>query len=584
MIPLFRFKKLISVDKAVSLLLENVSQKKEVEHVEIDNAINRVAGESLYAKIDVPSFDRASRDGYAVRLEDITSASEDRPMILAIVGYSKTGHPYRRYINKGEAVRIDTGAVVPPGANVVVPIEYCSENGRRVEIFKSVSLGDNIQWTGSDIRKGGLIIQRKTLITLRHVGALSAVGYIRVPVVKKPRAAIFSIGDELVNVGQDLELGRIYDINIHTISLYVEKSGGEPTCLGIAQDSREEILQKIQMGIKMSDLVISTGGSSVGQTDFIRAVMEEINAKILFHGVMSKPGKPVLAAKIGEKLYIGLPGNPTSAIMSYMLYVEPIIHRMLGLKITYKEKITMRLYKREFGEKGRRTYKTVLVKKLGKGYVCEGLPGASESITTLSKADGYFIIKENEEFIDEGTFVDVYIFDGLLQQADIIVVGFFSPSILRILVEFADRNGLRLKYVPKSDHGALLAIKNNVADIAILSDCVDYDLAVEYEVSLLSKGSSNSVCSAFTLMHEHNIEPVGTHQSAIFRYKEGYTKSILIPSELVSLYNLDDFEIKTNWSINLYIKFSPTFPYKQDVREEIMKKFCQEGKNILQRE
>ncbi|MEX0567680.1 MAG: gephyrin-like molybdotransferase Glp [Candidatus Njordarchaeota archaeon] len=569
----FRFKKLIPIEKAVSLLLENVTQKSEIEYVEVDKAIDRVVGKSLYAKIDVPKFDRARRDGFAVRLEDISLASESRPIVLKISGYSKTGHPYRKSIDRGEAVRIDTGAVVPPRAEAVVPIEYCSEDDSYVRVYKAVSLGENIQWAGSDIRKGELIIQKGTLITLRHVGAMSAVGYVRIPVIKKPRIALFSIGDELVNIGQTLSLGKIYDINIHTIASYIKKLGCEPVCLGIAKDSKEDILQKIQEGIKKSDLIISTGGSSVGQSDFIRSVVEDLNAKILFHGVMSKPGKPVLAARIGNRIYIGLPGNPTSAIISYMLYVEPIVRRMLGIKIMHKEKITTRLYKREFGEKGRRTYKTVIIKQSEKNYVCEFLPGASESITTLSKADGYFVIKEDEDFIDEGTIVDVYVFDGVLQQSDIIVVGFYSPSILRILVDFADRKGLRLKYVSKRNSGALLSIENNIADIAILTNSTNYDVAVKYEVSILGKDNSPKVCSAFMSIPKYTIEHVGSHQSAIFRYIEGYVESIAIPSEFIPLYNLNRSEEKDRWLTNLYIKFNPGFPYKQEVQKEILRKF-----------
>jgi len=567
------FKRLIPVEEAQGMLLKETKEIGDIEYVDIDNCFGRVVAEDIFALIDVPSFDRATRDGFAVRASDIVYASEKNPAKLVIRGYVRAGQKAGVYIGNGYAVRIDTGAMIPPGAEAVVPIEYCSIEEGSVLIFRRVAFGENIQWAGGDLKKGELLVQRGTMLDVKHIGALSACGYTRIPVKVRPKVAIFSIGNELVNVGERVDYGRIYDINIHTINALVRDAGGEPLILGIASDSLESIMEKIEHAIKTADLIVSSGGSSVGVSDLIRKVVEELNARILFHGVMSKPGKPVLAAKISEKLYIGLPGNPTSAIISFMLYVRPVIHKMLGCKIWSRVSEYVRLLTREYPVRGRRLYKTITLKSRDGQTVYEPLRPESESIATMLKSDAFFIVPEDVEYLDEGTRVRIWTMDRFIQYPDVLIVGDFSPTILRIILNTANRVGVRVRYVRKNNEGAKLSIKNGVADIAILTETEEYDAAIQRRIVLVKRREKiKSIATACSLNFEKsNIVRVGTHQSAIFRLRNGYVDAAIVPLEIAELYELENVIIEDYGSENIYVVVGGKTPRREKFLEAISK-------------
>ncbi|MCR8455575.1 MAG: molybdopterin-binding protein [Candidatus Korarchaeota archaeon] len=536
------FKRLIPVEEAQNILISHTRRITDVEEVELDNALNRVAASDIYAEVNVPNFDRATLDGYAIIAEDVYNASEGNPVRLLLKGYIKAGTYPRNCLSHNEAFRVDTGAPLPRGANAVVPIEYTSEEEGYVLVFRRVPPWANIQWAGEDIARGEIIVQRGTIITPRHVGALAGTGYHKVKVVRKPRVAVFSIGDELITTGSELSPGKIYDINIHTIASLVRENFGEPVILGIARDSPDSILEKLEAGLKIADIVVSTGGSSVGQADFVRMAAENLGAEILFHGVMSKPGKPVFGSKIGDKLYIGLPGNPTSAIVSFMLYVRQVILKMLGVIPIQRLPAKVKLRRREYGEKGRRLYKAAAIKRLSNEFLYESLPASSESISTLSKADAYFIIGEDVEFLDAGTQLDLTPFDANSQPADIFIIGEFSPTILRtIFSTLGDRYAIR--YIKRSHEATIMAIKDGIADIAILRSELEGSIKIIRELAIAGDKSKGDIVTALKDIEGVEVTLVGSHHSAILRYLNNLAAAVVAPKEFLELYGIKDYSI-----------------------------------------
>ncbi len=535
------FKRLIAVEDAQNIIIRNVERIRDSETVSIDEAVGRVVAENIYATIDVPSFDRATLDGFAVWSADIIGASEETPKRLRVLGYVKTGRVPRGVVRPGTAFRIDTGAMIPKGADVVVPVEYCDANNGVVFVFRSLPSGSNIQWAGGDIMRGEILVPAGTLLLPRHIGGLSASGISRIRVWRRPRIAVFSIGDELIGLDQEPSAGMIYDINTYTISSLLRLLGCTPIILGRTPDDPEAIARRIEEGLRRGDLVVSTGGSSVGQSDLVVRSLMRAGGTILFHGVMSKPGKPVLVARIGRKLYIGLPGNPTSAMVSFMLYVKPAVMAMLGCDAEHIDNITIRLRRREYGGGGRRLYRMIAIKiRRPSDYTYEPLPPASESISTMLKSDGYFVVPEGLEFLEKGHTVIARVLDGVLQHADILLVGEFSPSILGVLTETTHDMGLHVRYIRKSRESALQSYEDHVADIAIISGHIGgCDLLIRRRLILIARKREGILASAYNIsVRGYRTIRVGTHQSAIFRYTQGYADAIIVPEEIARLYGL----------------------------------------------
>ncbi len=566
------FKRLLSVERAQEILLDNVTEIQQEEQIPTHNALHRVAATDIYATMDLPPFDRATMDGFAVRSLDIVGASETKPVRLRLVGHIKAGKFPRTILIGGMATRVDTGSVIPKGADAVVPIEYCEEDNGYVLVYRSVGFGENIQWAGSDIMRGELLIQKGTLLSSRHIGALVGCGINHISAKRRPKVAVFSIGDELVTVGKELEFGQIYDINIHTISSLVKMCYAEPVVLGTARDNVDSIISMIAHGLKVADIVVSTGGSSVGQFDFIRRAIETLESKLLFHGVMSKPGKPVLAAKINNKLYIGLPGNPTSAIISFLLYVKPIIFKLCGCRLDSRDIHTTQIYRPEYGVKGRRLYKTVVLKRSKDKLLYEPLSPSSESISTLSKASGFFVIPENVEKLDAGEIVNVNVFEPP-QYADLIVVGEFSPTLLRIIADTANMHSMRVTYIRRDTIGTIASLKTGAADIGILNEKYGECLEFSREIVLIRKSKKpKNLASKYSIeMNNVVVNKVGTHQSAIYRLIAGYTDSIIVPREIANLYNLEGYPHEKFGEEKIYVLIAQDLRHRDAFKNELEK-------------
>ncbi|MCJ7783161.1 MAG: molybdopterin-binding protein, partial [Desulfobacterales bacterium] len=335
------FRELLSVMEAKRLLTEHfVPQPVGVETLPVESCFGRVLSSDIEAAIDVPPFDRASMDGFAVHAEDTFGAEEDQPISLKLIGRIGAGENPSISIENGEAAEISTGAPIPKGANAVVMVEYTWQNNESVRVYRAVSPGENIMAAGSDIMAGELILRKGDFLTPRETGVLSALGVTAVQVFRKPSVAVISTGNEVISPGAVLEYGKIYDINSRSIADSVSECEGVPFFLGIVGDEKAAIRLKIEEGLRRSDVVILSGGTSAGVGDLLYRIIDEIGKPgILVHGVSVKPGKPLIIAVVNGKPLFGLPGYPTSALMMFTIFVQSILREMAGLKAEAEKRV-----------------------------------------------------------------------------------------------------------------------------------------------------------------------------------------------------------------------------------------------------
>jgi len=408
------FRKLVTVEEAKKLLDQNFTPKPlGIETVSLSEAHGRVLAVDIISPFDVPPFDRSTVDGYAVKADDTFGADEDRPLSLKLCGEVTIGEAPKVKIGRGMAAEIVTGAPMPEGADAVVMMEHTVRKGETILVHTSVSKTENIMRAGSDIRKGETVLKKSVLLSSHEVGVLAAVGAAKVNVYKRPRVAIISTGAEIVEPGKQLASGKIYDINAHALSAEVIECGGEPINLGIVQDQADQMKTALKEALTVADVVITSGGVSVGPTDIIPKVLDMLGKPgVIIYGVAMRPGKPTTMAIINGKPVFSLPGHPASSLLTFHLFVKPVLIKMTGrteeLPLTVKAVTSERL----FPARGRRTYVTVTLKRDKKGKIMAyPVPtGASGAITTLSKADGFMEIHENQQFVHAGETVTVHLF------------------------------------------------------------------------------------------------------------------------------------------------------------------------------
>ena len=418
------------IARVATALMENrMRGGRTVERVSITEALGRIAAADVVSALDVPPFDRATMDGFAVVASDTFYADEDHPASLLLWGVVFAGEQAAQTVTEGSCITISTGAPLPQGANAVVKIENTAEyeehhEGRSVKmvkIFKSVAPAENVMRAGSDIKRGERILTAAAVLTPRATGVLAACGLKDVLVHQKPRVAILSTGNELVTPGDPLPPAKIYDVNAQTLCDSVRAVGGIPYALGIARDTLEALSHKLQQATeKEADVILVSGGTSAGVGDLLPKAIEE-RGEILVHGVDIKPGKPFIFGMLQERPIFGLPGNPTSALITFNLFVAPLLYRLSGAVSatepgtggrkgrTIKATVTQRI----FSEPGRNEYVLVnLMAPRSPEEVPLATPilSGSGAITTLAKADGYLFKEKGKELLEENELVDVVIF------------------------------------------------------------------------------------------------------------------------------------------------------------------------------
>lgn len=408
------FRKLLSFDEAKQLLKQSFSAKPVgAEQVSISEAHDRVLAQDVVAPLNIPPFSRSTVDGYAVKAADTFGASEDKPISLRFCGHVAIGESPSVVVEKGLAAETVTGAPLPDGADSIVMVEYTNRQGNNVLVHRPVSIGENMMAAGSDIRKNETVLKKGRILGSREIGVLAAIGLTEVAVYKRPKVAVLSTGAEVVELGKTLPLGKIYDINAHSLSAAVQESGGEPINLGIIPDKRDKLKKALQDALDSADAVITSGGVSVGPKDFTPQVVDKLGKPgVIISGVAVKPGKPLTIALVDGKPVFSLPGNPTSSLFMFNLFVRPILAKLAGR--TEEELPTVKAVaaQKMFPARGRRTFVMVNLTydKTGTLLVSPVPTGLSGAITTLAKADGFVEISEKLQFIDVGTEIDVYLF------------------------------------------------------------------------------------------------------------------------------------------------------------------------------
>lgn len=410
-----------SADEARAILRE--FSPVGVEEVPLVEADGRVAARDLVCPADEPPWPRATMDGYAVRAKDTFGASDAVPAFLTVVGSVPMGDVFPGAIGPGQAVQISTGGVVPEGADAVVMVEYTQRGaGDELEVHKGVAPHQNLIRPGEDMRRGERLVARGRRLRPQDIGALANVGLVEVPVYRRPVVGILSTGNEIVPASATPRPGQVRDVNQFTLGAQARRAGAEVVLAGIAPDDPAEIRRRAAELLERCDLVLLSGGSSIGVRDLTASVFEALGAEIVFHGISVRPGKPTIYARRGDKPIFGMPGVPVSAMVIFDVFVRSVVWQLGGESGREPWPVRRRalLTRRLPSIAGREDYVRVRLVPPGGpgGRVAAGeLPGAepllggSASLSTLVKADGLVVVPSHSEGIAEGEEVEVLLFE-----------------------------------------------------------------------------------------------------------------------------------------------------------------------------
>ena len=321
---------MISVHDALTTILDTVSHLAG-ERIGLLDAVGRVLAEAIRSEREVPPFANSAMDGYAVRWEDIRDTNADQPVTLEVLEVIQAGAVPKQAVTPGTASKIMTGAVMPSGADTVVKVEDTEEHDEHVWIKRSERSGNNVRGRGEDIGRGQVVLEKGRVLRPADIGLLASVGRSLVLVYQRPRVAILSTGNELAEIDDTLHPGQIVNSNAYSLAAAVRDAGGIPIPLAIARDTLGEIRAALAEAVR-HDVVLSTGGVSVGDFDFVKQAMDELHMHRLFWQVAQRPGKPLTFGLLRERPYFGLPGNPVSALVCFYLYVLPALRKMTGYK------------------------------------------------------------------------------------------------------------------------------------------------------------------------------------------------------------------------------------------------------------
>jgi len=475
-----QFRDLASPERAREVI-SSLDLSVGVERVHLDQADGRVLADRIDARLDVPGFDRAKVDGYAVRARDTFGASETDPVGVSCVGDVHAGSEPAVSIGDGECAEISTGAPVPPGADAVVMVERTARDGDDVTIRTSLAPGDGVMVAGSDVAAGDRTLGPGTLLTSREVGLLAALGVETVPVRAKPRVGIVSTGDELVRPGGEVShrAGQIYDVNSYAVAAAVRDAGGEPVMYPHAGDDYDELERVLRDAADDCDLVLSSGSTSASAVDVVYQVVED-RGELLLHGVSVKPGKPMLvgemrgaaggdepdAADASPSAYIGLPGYPVSALTIFRAFVAPKIRDAAGLPAPRSATVTGEMAVRERYGQGRTRLMPVGLVESGDGStLVYPVDKGSGATTSLVEADGIVTVDADTEYLEAGEQVSVELFSDDVRLPSVLVVGERDPGFDRVLDRLPNPRFLGLG----SREGAR-RLRDGVPDVAVTTD------------------------------------------------------------------------------------------------------------------
>ncbi|HEX2908867.1 MAG TPA: gephyrin-like molybdotransferase Glp, partial [Phototrophicaceae bacterium] len=405
---------LLRVDEALKRILAAITPLPG-ERVKLLDSLGRALAEDIRAETNLPPFPNSSMDGFAVRAQDVVGASPTAPVQLRVTQDIPAGTAPQQVLGPAEAARIMTGAPLPPGADAIVPVEKTNGQwtpGSRdslaptVQIFTGVKPGDYVRQMGEDIRSGQVVLPAGTILRAQEIGVLAALGYVYVPVTRQPRVAIVSTGDELVEIHEALQPGKIRDSNSHTLAAQVLSYRGIPLCIPTAKDTLDDVRRRFREALDQHpDVILSSAGVSVGAFDVVRTVLEELG-HIEFWRINLRPGKPLAYGQLQGIPFFGLPGNPVSAMVTFDIFVRPVVCR-LGNRPDRPHMVTAAISE-DIQSDGRRSYLRVKLVDEGGQLVARIATNQSSAVLmSMVQADGLLIVPEETTFMPAGTILPV---------------------------------------------------------------------------------------------------------------------------------------------------------------------------------
>jgi molybdopterin molybdotransferase len=405
----------LTLINALKCVLESVN-KLDVETVKLEKSLGRVLAEDVRANRDQPPYDVSAMDGYALRSADLVNA----PATLTIIEDIKAGDMPQLTVQTGQCARIMTGAPVPAGADAVIRVEDTEAlSDSRVKILRAVSAGNDIRRLGENMRNGEVVLSAGTEITPGVIGILATVKRAQLQVTRRPRVAILSTGNELEDMDEPVDPNKIPNSNSYALMAQVQALGIEPVLLGIARDDPAELAEYLQRGLHFDVLLVS-GGSSVGVHDYVRPTMESLGVKMLFWRVAMKPGHPLAFGTTSKSAVFGLPGNPVSSMVCFEEFVAPALRQMMGHTRLYRRTVSARLSHAVKMRPGRTEFIRVMLSRDESGYVATSTGTQSSGVSlSMARADGLLVASSTSNGLVAGEAVTVQLLDGTVFQDEI---------------------------------------------------------------------------------------------------------------------------------------------------------------------
>ena len=403
------FLKIKECDEAIDIIqkLFDDNLKPQSEEIDVSESYGRILFEDVYSRMDFPPFDKALKDGVAILSSDSFGASEESPNTLEVIDFLEAGSTTDKKVEKGKCIEISTGAAMPEGSEAVVMVEYAEKFDDKVNLLTTATPSQDVAKKGSDIEEGKLILKKGDFLNPGKIGVLLSQGFETIEVYKKPTVGIVSSGNEITLQGEELEYGKIYDVNGGMIKNDAISCGADAKFLGVMRDNYDEVKQKITESLKEVDILFCSGGTSAGLGDVLKHVLDELG-EVHIHGISVQPGKPTIVGVIEGKLVIGLPGNPVSALMIFNAFVSQPLSKLAGIEKDFELKtVKGRMTRRIHSQVGRMQYQLVKVD----GDEIHPIFKDSGAIFSLSTADGYVKIPKLVELLNEGEEVEVYLFN-----------------------------------------------------------------------------------------------------------------------------------------------------------------------------
>jgi molybdopterin molybdotransferase len=397
--------KALTFEQALQQVKDAVQPLTAKRRVTLHDALDNIAAEDIRSPINVPPFINSAMDGYALNYTDLPAGGEAK---LRVIGKSFAGKPFQGAVKSGECVRIMTGAVVPDGADTVVMQEHARVESDYIVIQAEHKKGQNVRHPGEDFKAGDVIIRAGERLTPARLGVLASVGLSEVNVVRQPVVAFFSTGDELKSLGQPLKPGDIYDSNRYILFGMLKKLSVECLDLGAIADIKSDIEHTLLDAANRADAIITSGGASVGEADYIKQILDEIG-EVNFWKIAMKPGKPLAFGKIRDKLFFGLPGNPVSAMATFYLFVQPALRLLAGEQPPQALCLQARTVTKLKKQPGRKDFQRGFVRSDDQGNLLVDTTGmqASHVLTSMTKANCFIVLPRDAGDIEAGSMVDV---------------------------------------------------------------------------------------------------------------------------------------------------------------------------------